>query len=64
MIKRIYDAFGPQRMMWGSDSPYQLQGVNNYSASIGLIRDRIDFFTPEDREWLLCKTAESLFFHA
>ncbi len=64
MIKRIYDAFGPQRMMWGSDSPYQLQGVNNYSASIGLIRDRIDFFTPEDREWLLWKTAESLFFHA
>lgn len=64
MIQRLYGTFGPQRLMWASDSPYQLQGVNNYQASISLIRDRLDFISAEDRAWLLCKTAESVFFFA
>ena len=62
MIKRLYDAFGPQRLMWASDSPYQIQGVNNYKASISLVRDKLDFASAEDRQWLLRKTAEKVFF--
>lgn len=62
MIKRLYEAFGPQRLMWASDSPYQLQGGNNYRASISLIRDKLDFISAEDRQWLLAKTAERVFF--
>ena len=62
MIKRLYDAFGPQRLMWASDAPYQIQGANNYKASISLVRDRLDFITAEDRNWLLRKTAERVFF--
>lgn len=62
MIKRLFDAFGRERLMWASDCPYQVQGVNNYAASISLVRDKIDFFTPEDRQWLLRKTAEKVFF--
>ena len=62
MIRRLYDTFGPQRLMWASDSPYQLVGEGNtYKASIALIRDRMDF-SAEDREWLLRKTAENVFF--
>ena len=61
MIRRVFEAFGPQRLMWGSDSPYQLRGGHSYSASIELIRDRLGF-TPEDREWLLGNTAERVFF--
>ena len=64
MIKRLYDAFGPQRLMWASDCPYQIQGANNYKDSISLIRDRIDFLTPDDKQWLLRKTAEKVFFYA
>lgn len=64
MIKRLYEAFGPRRLMWASDSPYQVQGVNNYKASISLVRDRLDFVTPEDRQWLLRGTAEKVFFFA
>jgi predicted TIM-barrel fold metal-dependent hydrolase len=64
MIKRLYDTFGPQRLMWASDSPYQIQGVNNYKASISLVRDKLDFVSKEDREWLLRKTAEKVFFFA
>lgn len=62
MIKRLLDCFGPQRLMWASDSPYQIQGANNYKASISLVRDRMDFLSKTDREWLLAKTAEKVFF--
>ena len=62
MIRRLYDTFGPQRLMWASDSPYQLVGDGNtYKASIALIRDRMDF-SSGDREWLLRKTAENVYF--
>ena len=64
MIKRLFEAFGPQRLMWASDSPYQIQGVNNYNASISLVRDRLDFISKEERDWLLRKTAERVFFYA
>jgi predicted TIM-barrel fold metal-dependent hydrolase len=62
MIKTLYQAFGPQRLMWASDSPYQIQGENNYKASISLVRDKLDFVSAEDRQWLLRKTAEKVFF--
>lgn len=62
MIRRLVDAFGPERLMWASDSPYQLDGDNTYAASIALIRDRIDFLSKEDRDWLLRKTAERVYF--
>ncbi len=64
MIKRLLDCFGPQRLLWASDSPYQIQGVNNYKASISLVRDRMDFVSKDDRDWLLRKTAEKFFFYA
>lgn len=64
MIKQLLEAFGPQRLMWASDSPYQIQGDNTYKASISLVRDRMDFLTKQDREWLLAKTAEKVFFYA
>jgi predicted TIM-barrel fold metal-dependent hydrolase len=64
MIRRLLDAFGPKRLMWASDSPYQLQGVNTYRASIGLVRDRLDFLSQADREWLVARTAEAVYFPA
>jgi len=64
MIRTLLDSFGPRRLMWASDAPYQVQGVNTYKASIGLVRDRMDFLSKDDREWLLAKTAEKVFFYA
>jgi predicted TIM-barrel fold metal-dependent hydrolase len=63
MIRRLLEAFGPKRLMWASDAPYQTQGVNTYRASIGLVRDRLDFLPKADREWLLARTAEAVFFY-
>ena len=62
MIRKLLDAFGPERLMWASDSPYQLVGDHTYSASIELIRDRADFLSAADKEWLLRKTAEKVYF--
>lgn len=62
MFRTLYDAFGPERLMWGSDSPYQLGEPNNYAASVALVRDRADFLSDEDRDWLLRKTAAKVFF--
>jgi predicted TIM-barrel fold metal-dependent hydrolase len=64
MIRKLFESFGPKRLMWGSDAPYQLQGGNTYRASIGLVRDRLDFLTKADRDWLLAKSAEAVYFHA
>ena len=62
MIKQLFESFGAQRLMWASDCPYQLDDGNNYAASIGLIRDQIDFVTDDERKQLLCGTAEQTFF--
>jgi predicted TIM-barrel fold metal-dependent hydrolase len=64
VIHRLLDSFGPRRLMWASDAPYQVQGVNTYKASIALVRDRLDFLSKPDRVWLLAKTAEAVFYYA
>ncbi|HEY1599360.1 MAG TPA: amidohydrolase family protein [Pirellulales bacterium] len=62
MVRRLVEAFGPQRLMWATDCPYQVQGENTYRDSIELVRSRLDFLSPEDRQWLLRKTAALVFF--
>ncbi len=62
MIQNLLAAYGPERLMWGSDSPYQIVAPHTYKASIALIRDRLDGLSEGDREWLLRKTAERVFF--
>jgi predicted TIM-barrel fold metal-dependent hydrolase len=63
MIRRLLDAFGQERLMWASDCPYQVQAPHAYRDSIELVRSRLDFLTPQNRDWLLAKTAERVFFN-
>ena len=62
MIRRVVDAFGPRRLMWASDCPYQVQGNHDYDASIALIRDHIDFLSDGDKQQMLRETAARVFF--
>lgn len=62
MVRRVFQAYGPQRLMWGSDSPYQIDGANSYESSLRLVREELKFLSSDDRQWLLRKTAESVFF--
>lgn len=61
-IKRLIGAYGVRRLMWASDSPFQVDAPHTYEASVALIRDRLTGISAEDRQWLLKKTAESVFF--
>lgn len=61
LIKRAYEAFGPSRLMWGTDCPYQVVD-HSYKQSIDLILHGLDFLSADDKEWILRKTSESVFF--
>ena len=62
LIRPVCQAFGPGRLMWASDCPFQVQGEHTYEASVALIRDRLDFLSAEDREQILGRTAAEFFF--
>jgi predicted TIM-barrel fold metal-dependent hydrolase len=64
MIRRVFEDYGPRRLMWASDSPFQVEDGHRYADSVALIREKLDFFSGEDRDWLLEKTAAGLFFTA
>jgi len=48
--------------MWATDCPFQVGNGHTYNDSIALIRDRLDFLSEEDKEWMLRKTVEEVFF--
>ncbi|MFC1526657.1 amidohydrolase family protein [Candidatus Latescibacterota bacterium] len=55
--RRIHDAFGPQRLMWGTNFPGVLRGTG-YVRALELFRTHLDFLTDDDRQWLFHRTAE------
>ena len=64
LLRRVIDAFGPNRCMWETDvggpvPMYNPQEV--YAATVELILDHADFLSDEDREWVLYRTAERVF---
>lgn len=62
LIRTVVQAFGARRCMWESDCPFQVDR-DQYTDSLKLIRDRLDFLTKSDRDWLLGKTAEETLFN-
>jgi predicted TIM-barrel fold metal-dependent hydrolase len=62
MVHSLAHAFGSERLMWATDCPYQVQGEHTYHDSIDLIRYKLDFLTDRDRNWILKKTAQKVFF--
>ncbi|MCA9264162.1 MAG: amidohydrolase family protein [Planctomycetales bacterium] len=62
LIRQLRDAYGAERLMWASDCPFQVVDGHNYRDSIDLISRRLDFLTSSDQEYLLGKTAQSVYF--
>ncbi|MEO2022524.1 MAG: amidohydrolase family protein, partial [Pirellulaceae bacterium] len=62
MIRKVIDAFGPERCMWASDSPYQLEGGHSYAASLQLIQKHCSFLSDGDRDKILRGTAQRVYF--
>ncbi|QDU93583.1 amidohydrolase family protein [Lignipirellula cremea] len=58
-VKKLYDAFGPERLMWGSDWP-AVEEFCGYARALALYRDEIPFFNNDDRRWILGGVANKL----
>lgn len=56
-VKRLYHAFGPQRLMWATDWPIALD-VATYAQRLSVVRDGMKFLNADDKSWLLSKTIE------
>ncbi|MCH7789929.1 MAG: amidohydrolase [Acidobacteria bacterium] len=61
VVAALAEHFGADRLMWGSDSPFQVV-TESYEDSISLVRDRLDFLSDTDRKHILNDTAERVFF--
>ncbi|MFT5027981.1 MAG: putative TIM-barrel fold metal-dependent hydrolase [Candidatus Binatia bacterium] len=61
MIKRMHAAFGAKRLMWASDCPFAVD-EEKYADSLSLVRDRCSWLGAVDRDWLLRRTAEKIFY--
>lgn len=62
LIRQVFETFGPRRLMFGSDAPYQAQPPHAYAPAVNLVRDHLPFTNREDRVRLLTRTAETVFF--
>ena len=60
LIEMARDAFGPRRMMWGSDYP-PVSGREGYRNALNGVAEHAAFKSAEDREWVMGKTALSVF---
>jgi len=61
LMRLVIDAFGPDRLMWGSDAPYQLMDGNNYADALALIRQGMGL-SESDKSAILRDTAARVFF--
>ena len=61
LIKRVWGAFGADRLMWATDCPYQVQ-QETYEDSLALVRDGLEFLSDEGRRAVLEGAARRVFF--
>ncbi len=56
-VKQLHAAFGPRRLMWGTDWPVSLRHAT-YGQALTLVRDEMKFLNDDDKSWMLSKTVE------
>jgi len=57
-VHRLYDAFGPQRLMWATDWPIIENSKATYDQALKVVRDEMEFLNADDKSWILSKTVE------
>jgi L-fuconolactonase len=57
LVKRLYDTFGPQRLMWATDWPIANDRAS-YAQRLTVVRDDMKFLNTDDKSWMLRKTIE------
>ncbi|MFQ6027708.1 MAG: amidohydrolase family protein, partial [Dehalococcoidia bacterium] len=59
LVEMALDAFGPQRLMWGSDFP-PVANREGYRNALQWPREHVQFKSEADKEWVFGKTATTL----
>lgn len=57
LVRRLYDTFGPQRLMWATDWPIAQERAS-YAQRLSVVREGMGFLNAEDKRWMLNKTVE------
>ena len=52
-VRRVVDAFGAQRIMWGTDLS---QSPISYRQNVTLFTEELDFLSADDKEWIMGKS--------
>ncbi|MEC9271316.1 MAG: amidohydrolase family protein [Chloroflexota bacterium] len=58
LFRRVFEAFTPQRIMWGSNFPSSRDG--GYVGQVKLGQTALPWLSAEDREWIMGKSAHKL----
>jgi L-fuconolactonase len=59
LVQSVYQAFGAQRIMWGTDWPMCLHKTT-YGQTLSVVRDEMKFISVDDMPWVLGQTALKL----
>lgn len=52
-IKRLFEAYGPQRSYWGTDITNGAFGQATYRQRIAHFTEALEFMTDDDRDWVM-----------
>jgi len=59
LVKKLYDSFGPKRLMWATDWPIAKEKAT-YAQRLEVIRTGMPFLNAEDKRWLLYDTVRKV----
>ena len=59
LVQAVHQAFGANRIMWGTDWPVCL-GKATYAQTLSVVKDEMNFFTSEELTWVLGETARRI----
>jgi predicted TIM-barrel fold metal-dependent hydrolase len=54
-LRRLYDAFGPRRLLWEAD--FTQLTKNTYAECLRLWQEGLPFLSGDDRDWILGRTS-------
>jgi predicted TIM-barrel fold metal-dependent hydrolase len=56
-LKRVFEAFGPQRSYWGTDITHSF-AKSTYGQRITHFTETLDFLTEQDKDWVMGRAIE------
>jgi hypothetical protein len=51
-IRRLFDAYGPQRCCWGTDMTNSFAKAS-YRQRVTQFTEQLDFLSEEDKDWIM-----------